>query len=74
MHNFVLSNIPSVFLFELVASDNVKYRINMEKNRRGLSVSILVHTFITSESILVLVDSFFCLVLLSIHILIKGCY
>ena len=57
MHNFVLSSSPSVFSFELVASDNVKYRINMEKNRRGLSASILVYTFITSESILV--DTFF---------------
>ena len=57
MHNFVLSITPSVFSFELVASDNVKYRINMEKNRRGLSASILVYTFITSDSILV--DSFF---------------
>ena len=57
MHNFVLSNSPSVFSFELVASDNVKYRINMEKNRRGLSASILFYTFITSESILV--DTFF---------------
>ena len=60
MHNFVLSNTPSVFSFELVASDNVKYRINMvllEKNRRGLSASILFYTFIISESILV--ESFF---------------